>query len=1012
MHLILRFFLFVLPQAAIAQALYDHPYTFTTLAGDSSSGYADGTGGGARFTNPCSVAADHEGNIYVADSGNFTVRKVTQKGVVTTLAGAAGVRGGADGTGNAARFDMPWGLAVDSKGIIYLTDTGGTIRKLTPQGVVTTLAGLEGSFGSADGIGVTARFSSPQGIAVDSAFNLYIADSGNHTIRKVTSAGMVTTLAGMAGTSGDSDGTGSAARFSAPEGLVVDLAGNIYVADTGNRRIRKVTPAGVVTTLVRSSRTRGGDDIMNGSSMIGDPKSVAVDRTGTIYVADSAANTILRVTREGVVTTLAGLADNPGSEDGTGRSARFRWPEGVTVDGNGNIYVADAGNNMIRRITPAGVVTTVAGAPGASPRREVGMGSDAPQFEHAAGLAVDGAGNFYVADSAASTIRKLTPAGEATVLAGTAYRIGNTDGTGNAARFGKPSGLAADSKGNVYVADTDNNTIRKITPAGMVVTLAGLDDGGGNARGHGSAARFSRPYGVAVDGRGNVYVADTCNSLIRKVTPDGEVTTLAGTVKSQSSVDGIGAAAQFYMPYGVAADSAGNVYVADTHNSTIRKITPAGAVTTLAGLAGHPGRTEGPGDAARFWYPESLAVDHKGNVYVADWRDNSIRRITAEGMVTTLNEPAVQPGSVVFASNGEGAYESFNLAIDSKDNLYVAGVESDTIRRVGPAGNTVALNGSSEAGLWNQDGTGQAAGFDLAAGVAADQAGNLYVADEGSCTIRKVSPAGVVTTLAGLARHRGNASGTGSAARFCGPCGVSVDWRGNVYVADEGNNLIRKVTPAGVVSTLAGREGIPGSTDGAGSAAQFNHPRGVAVDGNSNLYVADSGNNMIRKVTAAGVVTTLAGAAGQRGGADGTGGGAQFDCPAGLALDRAGNIYVADLGGCTIRKVTPEGKTTTLAGTEYRSGSVDGTGPAAQFSHPYGVAVDGAGNVYVADSSNSTIRRVSPGGVVTTLAGLVGCRGSADGTGSAARFVGPCGLAVDGAGRIYVADLTRILSSK
>src|SRR6185369_12272260 len=292
------------------------------------------------------------------------------------------------------------------------------------------------------------------------------------------------------------------------------------------------------------------------------------------------------------------------------------------------------------------------------------------------------------------------------------------------------------------------------------------------------------------------------------------------------------------------------------------------------------------------------------------------------------------------------------------------------------------------------DGTGSAAGFNYPTGVAVDSAGNVYVADTLNHTIRKVTPAGVVTTLAGNASITnpsgfslgGYADGTGRAAPFYAPQDVAVDSAGNVYVADTYNSTIRKVTPTGVVTTLAGLAGSSGTADATGNAARFNFPSGVAVDSAGNVYVADTSNKAIRKVTPVRVVTTLAGLAGSFVSADGTGSAARFNQPYGAAVDSAGNVYVADYGNNTIRKVTPAGVVTTLAGLANGFGSADGTGSATRFIQPFGVAVDSAANVYVADHDNNTIRKVTPAGVVTTLAGLAGFAGSADGTGSEARF--------------------------
>ena len=291
-------------------------------------------------------------------------------------------------------------------------------------------------------------------------------------------------------------------------------------------------------------------------------------------------------------------------------------------------------------------------------------------------------------------------------------------------------------------------------------------------------------------------------------------------------------------------------------------------------------------------------------------------------------------------------------------------------------------------GYGNADGTGSAARFIEPYGVAVDSAGNVFVTDSANFTIRKVTPAGVVTTLAGSAGSSGSADGTGSAARFGGipgygegPNGVAVDNAGNVFVADGGNNTIRKVTPAGVVTTLAGLAGSSGSADGAGSTARFYGPTGVAVDSAGNVFVADVGNDTIRRVTPAGVVTTLAGLAGSSGSADATGSAARFNAPSGVAVDSAGNVFVADAGNGTIQEVTPAGVVTTLAGRAGYAGTDDGTGSAARFgwyhntvhgyyiAGPTGVAVDGAGNVFVVDTDNCTIRKVTPAGVVTTLTG-------------------------------------------
>jgi sugar lactone lactonase YvrE len=305
------------------------------------------------------------------------------------------------------------------------------------------------------------------------------------------------------------------------------------------------------------------------------------------------------------------------------------------------------------------------------------------------------------------------------------------------------------------------------------------------------------------------------------------------------------------------------------------------------------------------------------------------------------------------------------------------------------------------------DGLGSSARFNHLNGVAADNAGNIYVADTESGTVRKISAEGYVSTLAGLAGNYGSADGSGVSARFYGPQGIAADGTGLLYLADTANSTIRMVSPAGAVTTFAGAPGNFNSFDGTGTNAQFYHPEGVALDADGNLYVADTWNHTIRKITPAGVVSTLAGLAGNSGSVDGTNSRARFDRPAGIAVDSMINLFVADMFNHTLRKITPAGNVSTIAGLAGVWGSADGTNSAARFYLPQGISVAANGDLLVADSGNQTLRKVSPDGtnwVVTTVAGLAGLAGSTNGTGDSARFYFPAGLALDSEGYLYVAD--------
>ena len=328
-------------------------FAVTSFAGTASvSGSADGSPG--SFRNPYGIAIDAARNLYVSDTLNNTIRKISPSKVVSTLAGTAGLFGSSDGSGSSARFNFPLGLAVDSAGNVFVADAkNSVIRRITPAGAVTTYAGAASQFGSADGSAASARFALPFGIAIDAAGNLFVTDSLNHTIRKITSTGVVSTLAGTAGQSGFADGTGAAARFNSPWGITVDRSGNVFVGDSQNNAVRRISPAGVVTTLAGSGiGGAGSQDGTGGAARFDQPRGVAVDDSGNVFVADYGNSTLRQISPAGVVTTLAGSPKIVGDADSVGSAARFYDPTDVVLDGS-TLYVVDSSNNLIRRAIPA-----------------------------------------------------------------------------------------------------------------------------------------------------------------------------------------------------------------------------------------------------------------------------------------------------------------------------------------------------------------------------------------------------------------------------------------------------------------------------------------------------------------------------------------------------------------------------------------------------------------------------------------------------------------------------------
>lgn len=377
---------------------------------------------------------------------------------------------------------------------------------------MTTVAGIPAWPGWADGTTAVASFGQPTGVAVGPAGHLVVADSASHTVRRVAN-GEVTTIAGRVPEGGWQDGTGSAARFDGPAGMAVDGAGTLYVSDAANQVIRKVTPAGVVTTWVGAPGQWGWQDGAGADARFRWPAGLAVHPSGTVFVADMANHVVRKVTPEGVVSTLAGKPAEPGYSDGVGEAARFRRPRGVALEADGSLLVADEGNHAIRRVSPQGEVTTVAGLAEQSGYAD-GSGSQA-RFSSPADVAVDAAGNAYVADSGNAVIRKLTHAGQVTTFAGQPGVSGTADGPPGLALLWFPRGVAVDAAGHVFVVS--DTAIRRVSPAGDVVTIGGrsrgVDDGAGDF------ARFVEPLGIAASADGTVFVADRSAHAIRKGLP-------------------------------------------------------------------------------------------------------------------------------------------------------------------------------------------------------------------------------------------------------------------------------------------------------------------------------------------------------------------------------------------------------------------------------------------------------------------------------------------------------------
>jgi trimeric autotransporter adhesin len=626
--------------------------TVTLVAGSGTPGFG-GDGGpavSAQLSGPLGVALDANGNLYIADTGNHVIRRVdAANGSISTVAGnrTAGYSGDGAAATSAALY-FPRGIALDAAGNLYIADTyNSVIRRAAIGGTISTVAGSHSyGYGGDGGPAISALLSNPQGVAVDAAGNLYIADTNNHVIRRVAAAGgTISTVAGnhSAGYSGDG-GAATSATLKFPCAIALDVAGNLYIADSSNHTMRRVAAAGGTISTVAGNHSAGfsGDGGAATSAALYFPQGVAVDASGTLYIADTDNSVIRRVAAAGA--TIATVAGNRayayGGDGGPATSAALSNTHGVALDATGNLYIADTDNFVIRRVVAAGgSISTIAG------NRTIGYsGNGGPAtsatLAYPNGVAVDAAGNLYIADTNNHVIRRVAAAGGAISTFAGNHNAGYSGdgGAATSAALNFPAGLAIDAAGNLYIADTSNHVIRRVAVSGTISTIAGNHSAGysGNG-GAATSASLNFPFGVALDASGNLYIADTSNHVIRRVAAaGGTISTVAGNHSAGYSGDG-GAAtsATLYSPQGVAVDASGNLYIADTLNSVIRRVAAAGGtISTVAGnhTAGYGG-DGGAASSAVLNFPQGIAVDGAGNLYISDTNNLRVRLVSSGGGV-------------------------------------------------------------------------------------------------------------------------------------------------------------------------------------------------------------------------------------------------------------------------------------------------------------------------------------------------------------------------------------------
>ncbi|MGH2711770.1 MAG: hypothetical protein ACRDH9_11280 [Actinomycetota bacterium] len=678
---------------------------------------------------------------------------------------------------------------------------GGLIPATAAPNDITTIAGRPDS--GDGGPATSALVQQPEDVATDAAGNVYIADTNNHRIRKVTPGGTITTVAGngMSGFSGDG-GPATSARLRFPEGVWVDTAGNIFIADEGNQRVRKVDTAGNISTIAGTG-TAGfaGDGGPATAARLNQPEDITTDPAGNVYIVDNENHRIRRVSTGGTISTFAGNGfEGYAGDGGAATSARLNDPSGVAYNNaNDNLYISDTDNNRIRQVSPGGTITTYVGT--GSPGDVNHPQLDKCQINSPEAISY-GSGGLFIADTDNRKIKFVNSSDNISTVAGSGVTGFSGDGgPATGAAMDEPTGVAPGVSGAFpfFIADRDNHRVRRVV-GGTITTYAGKSHFGGDG-GPGTDAALNRPFGLDADSAGNLLIADTENHRVRRLS-GGTITTIAGTGAQGFSGDGGSAlSANLDSPYDVAADSSGNVYVADTLNQRVRKITPAGNISTVAGtgVAGFSG-DGGPATSAQLNDPIGLDVDAAGNVFIADYSNHRVRKVTPGGTISTVAGSAI----VGFCGDGGPATSACldnptDMEVDGADNLYIAVYGSRRIRKV-TAGiiRTVAGNGSFFSS--GDGGPATSAGISSPVGLAVDGAGNLYIASSGGSRIRKVDLSGTISTVAGTGTF--GFSGDGGPAtlgEMAFPARVALDVAGNFYVADTYNNRIRMVEALGAL---------------------------------------------------------------------------------------------------------------------------------------------------------------------------------------------------------------------
>jgi sugar lactone lactonase YvrE len=745
---------------------------------------------------------------------------------------------------------------------------------------ITTVAGDGANTFSGDaGPATNAALNNPTAVAVDAAGNLFIADSANARVRQVTTNGIITTFAGNGTTNFDGDGNPATnAGLSLPVGVALDNLGNVFICDKDDNRIRQVGSNGIITTVAGGGTNNPGDGGAATNAALNHPQAVAVDALGNLFIADSNNKRVREVDANGIITTVAGGGTNAATNGVLATNADIFYPAGVAIDAFGNLFISFSNpgtNGGLLKVDTNGIITVL--GPG---------GLYSQYFTAAAGLALDGLDDLFIAVSPSNLVLEEVRNGNVLpqLVAGNVTNGGFFGDGGPANRAGllNPAGLAVDAAGDLFIADEFNNRIRKVAAPGPTLALA--DVAATNAGSYDVVV--SNPYGSVTSSVATLFVGYPVEelgviggnlTLSMAVTNSGSltyqwqfdgtnlpliITTVAGNGGSGESGDGGLATDAMLFAGGVAADAWGNFYIADSANERVRKVDTNGLITTIAGngAAAFSG-DGGPATNASLFNPVGVAVDAAGGLFIADELNDRVRAVDTNGLITTV----AGNGANGFSGDGGPATDASlsgpaGLAVDGSGDLFISDAENNRVRAIGTNGVIATVAGNATNGFFGDGGPATNASLSGPAGLAVDAWGNLFIADSGNRRIRKVDTNGVITTVAG----NGDAGfygdgGPATNAFLESPAAVAVDLFGNLFIADSTEH-VREVSVNGVITTVAGNAGYGYSGDGGLPVnARLSDVYGLAVDSMDSLFIADTGNNRIRKVAAFGPSLSLLG---------------------------------------------------------------------------------------------------------------------------------------------------------